>query len=324
MNNVFDYIAEANVTASNQFHGDRIPSTYLQSILINAIFALKRLDEVKKTLFYGRELPALQSFHGVSLGCQHLPYSIDADNPQRGELLIHSIIGKATESGELLELLRATLFEGLPFDETNFIEEVGDGLWYDAIGLGALSATFEQAQRLNIAKLRHRFPQKFSEHDANNRDLFGERAILEGGPQQPSKEQAEMINRHAGRGLVIEVSGPTACGKTVSADMIRRLIPNATVIETDATPPIKAPSDLEQMAAKLGKQYATLENWIFAGNVMMGDVRNHPKLGDADGCTTSLIVKRDLEKGYCETKNTVYKLGRPYQQPQLAGVDTQA
>lgn len=290
MNNVFDYMAEANVTASNQFHGDKVPLRYLQSTLNTAIEVLSRLDQIKKSLFYGRDIPSLQECHEVSHGCQRLPAIIDAENEKRGELLIHSIIGKATESGELLELLRATLFEGLPFDETNFIEEVGDGFWYDAIGLNQVRATFDDVQRLNIAKLRHRFPQKFSEHDANNRDLFGERAILEG----------------------VGSSDRTACGHSKYEACFAPYCETATEI------------DLPAMASKLGKQYATLDNWFEVGNVLIGDVIDHPKLGNVEGCKTSVVIQLNTEKGFCETRNTVYKLGKSQEIVKSLGVDTQA
>lgn len=233
----FDYIAEANVTASNNFHGNMVPLYWLQGALTNAINAIEQLDRIKKTLFYGRELTGLPQCHEVTTACQHLPALIDADNPQRGELLLHSIVGTATEAGEQLEMLANVLFNGAKFDDVNFIEETGDVFWYAAIGLKQVNANFGDVQHRNIAKLRHRFPNKFTEYDANNRDLFGERAILETQaealPQQPLQTQAETINRCAARGLRIEISGPTASGKTISAEMIKRLIPNATVVEVE-------------------------------------------------------------------------------------------
>lgn len=187
----FDYIAEANVTASNNFHGDKVPLYWLQGVLNNAINAIEQLDAIKKTLFYGREL-ALPEQHNISVGCQGLPALIDPDDVKRGELLLHSIVGTATEAGELLEMLSGVLFSGAKFDDVNFIEETGDCFWYAAIGMNAVRATFGDVQHRNIAKLRHRFPQKFTEYDANNRDLFGERKILEMQAEQSVDPLAEV------------------------------------------------------------------------------------------------------------------------------------
>lgn len=191
MNKPFDYIAEANLTASNNFHGNLIPIGYLHTVVTNCIESLNRLDAIKKSLFYGRHTGEIEAVaagtpeNAFRVDCRELPLVMDPDNPARGELLIHSIIGKATECGEQLELLADVLFKGVKFDEVNFIEEIGDGFWYDAIGLSQVNATFDEVQRTNIAKLRHRFPNKFTEYDANNRDLFGERQILETGGCAP-------------------------------------------------------------------------------------------------------------------------------------------
>lgn len=252
MNKPFDYVAEANLTLSNNFHGNKVSLGYLHSVLVNAIGALNALDAIKKSIFYGREMPGhIGEPHGTT--CAGIPEAFDADYPARGEILFHSIIGKATESGELLELLASVVFGGVKFDEVNFIEEIGDGFWYDAIGLNAVKATFADVQQTNIAKLRHRFPNKFSEYDANNRDLFGERNILE------------------------------AFGEPVDP--------------------------LAVMAQERGKQFARLENWFKVGSCLFGDVRNHPKLGDEDDCTTSTLIAIDETEGFAETRNTVYRLG---------------
>ena len=82
----------------------------------------------------------------------------------------------------LVEALRAAVIDNKRLDRTNIIEEIGDGFWYDAIALTAIGETrsgFEQCAETNNAKLRRRFPNKFTEHDANNRDVAAERRVLE-------------------------------------------------------------------------------------------------------------------------------------------------
>lgn len=180
----FDYVAEAHLTVSPHFYGYRVPMAHLDAVLSQAISALNALDRVKKCLFYGRELGPLAE--GVEIGevwlnCNGLPdwISIHPDEDQAARNIIHAIIGKATEAGELLELLHATAVKGEVFDVANAGEEIGDGFWYDALLARTCGLTFDGIQRTNIAKLRHRFPNAFIEYDANNRDLFGERRILE-------------------------------------------------------------------------------------------------------------------------------------------------
>lgn len=191
----FDYVAEAHLTASPHFYGDRVPLAHFAAVMQDAIDALNALDRIKKTLFYGRDLGALHESFIPSTDettCAKLPDWI-SDVPEEDEKarnIIHAIIGKATEAGELLELLHATAVNGEPFDVANAGEEVGDGFWYDALLARACGLTFDGIQRTNIAKLRHRFPERFTEYDANNRDLFGERRILEEGSNEKISETA--------------------------------------------------------------------------------------------------------------------------------------
>lgn len=186
----FDYIEEAHVTASDKYYGDRVPLAYFAHVVGQAVEALAKLDEVKKAVFYGREVnlpkPANEGEHAATIA--KLPQWISGhpDNAAAAVNIIHAIIGKATEAGELLEALAAVV-EGQAFDETNALEEVGDGFWYDALLLRAIGSNFGEAQSVNIAKLRRRFPNAFTEFDANNRDLFAEREILEGGEKSLEK-----------------------------------------------------------------------------------------------------------------------------------------
>ena len=180
---VFDYVAEAHLTASPKFYGELVPLAHFYAVLSQAIDALNELDRVKKCLFYGRELgPLALGVRNVSKDCAKLPEWISdvPEEDQAARNIIHAIIGKATEAGELLEALHATAYRGETFDVANAGEEIGDGFWYDALLARACGLTFDGIQRTNIAKLRHRFPDHFTEYDANNRDLFEERRILEG------------------------------------------------------------------------------------------------------------------------------------------------
>lgn len=98
--------------------------------------------------------------------------------------MLHGAIGAVTESGELIDALKKTIYYGKPLDKVNIVEEVGDIMWYLALILRELDMTFEDAAQININKLRSRFGEKFSEFDAQNRDLTKERSILEHGVNQ--------------------------------------------------------------------------------------------------------------------------------------------
>jgi len=198
----FDYVDEAHVTLSNEFHGNLVSRRYFSHALNDAIDAINRLDKVKKSLFYGRD-NNIKPTEGTQ-GCGDLPGLIAGlpgidGNPTLEEAsnLIHGVIGVVTEGGELLELLRDTI-NGKPLDKTNLQEEVGDAKWYMAILARVGGFLWGSDERLNIAKLRKRFVDKFAAYDANNRDLTAERAILEGDAANqlalPIHERAEPMD----------------------------------------------------------------------------------------------------------------------------------
>lgn len=100
------------------------------------------------------------------------------DAKQLGRL-IHAELGCCTETGEAQDMVKKALIYGKPFDKVNVLEEAGDQLWYIALKLHATGYTMEQAMERNIAKLRKRFPERFTEEAAINRDVVAEREVLE-------------------------------------------------------------------------------------------------------------------------------------------------
>lgn len=91
----------------------------------------------------------------------------------------HAAMGCVTESAELMDALKKSMFYGKELDIVNIKEEAGDILWYLAILFDELGTDFETEMERVINKLRSRFPEKFTEEAAENRDLETEREILE-------------------------------------------------------------------------------------------------------------------------------------------------
>ncbi|MDY7537547.1 hypothetical protein RGU72_04680 [Undibacterium sp. 5I1] len=101
--------------------------------------------------------------------------SLNNINPR----LLHAAIGCFTESGELLDSVIKQYETGV-IDLVNFKEEVGDLQWYQAIGCSEIGADLDELRDVNIAKLKARYPNKFSNEAALNRDTSVEREILNG------------------------------------------------------------------------------------------------------------------------------------------------
>jgi NTP pyrophosphatase (non-canonical NTP hydrolase) len=93
--------------------------------------------------------------------------------------LIHAILGVCTEAGELQDMVKKHLIYDKQFDRVNVLEEAGDVMWYLALALDACGFTMSEAMERNIAKLRARFPEKFTSEKALHRDLGAERDALE-------------------------------------------------------------------------------------------------------------------------------------------------
>ena len=97
--------------------------------------------------------------------------------------LLHGILGMVTEIGEFADQIKRHIFYGAPIDWTNLNEEIGDQMWYiallsDIIDIESGSDLATACQK-NIAKLQKRFPEKFRNFDAVNRNLDAEREVLE-------------------------------------------------------------------------------------------------------------------------------------------------
>jgi len=93
--------------------------------------------------------------------------------------LLHCAIGASTEAGELLDAFKKHIYYKKELDVVNIGEEIADIQWYLFNLCRLLNLDMEQLLEANIAKLKARYGEKFSEEKAINRDLNTERNILE-------------------------------------------------------------------------------------------------------------------------------------------------
>lgn len=160
-----DYQKLALRTCSPGFYSENVDGDDMKDLVSAFVDAGNVLDQFKKALFYDKKLISAVEIPFPELTRQQVD-------------LLHSGIGQVTEAIEYLDAVWQHI-EGDELDRVNLIEEHGDGEWYHAIGREALGVTQEEVQEINIKKLRHRFPERFTTEHAENRDLDGERQILE-------------------------------------------------------------------------------------------------------------------------------------------------
>lgn len=139
-----------------------------------------QLDRLKRSIFYSQhqdmkdilaKLPDCKLEHPV-VGTEITPEQ---------KRLLHAALGLMTEAIEFAESVSAHIFDGKPFDAVHAKEEIGDIFWYSAIPVNMFKWTYGDIMFTNIAKLRARYPDKWTQEAALNRDLGAERQILEGG-----------------------------------------------------------------------------------------------------------------------------------------------
>ncbi len=100
-----------------------------------------------------------------------LPTSLDDD--------IHMILGMQTEVAEIADVYKKYIAYNKPLDFVNIKEEIGDVLWYIANLCNLHGWDMENIMETNIKKLEARYPEKFTNEAAVNRNLDLERSILE-------------------------------------------------------------------------------------------------------------------------------------------------
>ena len=164
-----DYLRESARTLSSSYHKELVTPNELLMMFGAAKVGADWADNLKKALFYGKTYKPKTSPHSSS--SLTLP-----ENPD----LLHAILGIYTEAFELLEHYFDVMQGKKPLDEVNLDEEVGDLLWYCARIWRATGKLPSASMALNINKLQKRFPDRFSEEKAKERDLFAERQVLEG------------------------------------------------------------------------------------------------------------------------------------------------
>jgi NTP pyrophosphatase (non-canonical NTP hydrolase) len=83
--------------------------------------------------------------------------------------LTYSALGLTGESGEVAEIIKKAFYHGHPLDKEALHKELGDVLWYLAVMADGLGFSLDEIASANIAKLRARYPEGFSQERSLNR-----------------------------------------------------------------------------------------------------------------------------------------------------------
>ncbi len=87
-------------------------------------------------------------------------------------MLNSAALGLSGESGEIADLIKKVMFHGHPLDDATrdkIAKEIGDILWYCAMGAQGIGVGLGEIARMNVEKLKKRYPEGFSTDRSLNR-----------------------------------------------------------------------------------------------------------------------------------------------------------
>ena len=87
-------------------------------------------------------------------------------------MLTSAALGLSGESGEIADHIKKIVYHGHPLDDETrdkIAKEIGDILWYCAIGSRGIGIDLAEIARMNVEKLRKRYPEGFSTDHSLNR-----------------------------------------------------------------------------------------------------------------------------------------------------------
>lgn len=90
-------------------------------------------------------------------------------NLTTGQRLMEGLIGMNSEAGEALDFWKKAEFQGHRLDEKAIALELGDVLWYLVEAADALGYSLEEIMKMNIEKLKKRYPNGFDPEKSKNR-----------------------------------------------------------------------------------------------------------------------------------------------------------
>lgn len=83
--------------------------------------------------------------------------------------ILEGLMGLNGEAGEAIDIMKKVLFQNHGFDREHLAKELGDIAWYLAIAADAIGYDLETILKMNVDKLKARYPDGFNAEHSQNR-----------------------------------------------------------------------------------------------------------------------------------------------------------
>ena len=83
--------------------------------------------------------------------------------------MLQGAMGLCGESGEYIDILKKHMFQGHDLDKEHMAKELGDIAWYLAVSADAIDYDLETIFKMNIDKLKARYPEGFEVSKSTDR-----------------------------------------------------------------------------------------------------------------------------------------------------------
>ena len=125
-------------------------------------------EELIDGLKYCEHLKAIDDDGITANDYQRAALRTAGDDPSK--YLLNGVMGLCGEAGEVIDIVKKSLYQGHEFDLNMVAEELGDCLWYAAVIAEAINIPLGSVMKMNIAKLKERYPDGFDKARSINRE----------------------------------------------------------------------------------------------------------------------------------------------------------
>jgi len=118
-------------------------------------------------------IPATKNYYNESQVCpmkqpgalitlnDYQQYALRTASPKTDWLTC--VLGLNGESGEIADIVKKSRAQGHNVSNTDYVKELGDVLWYVAVGAKSLGYSLGEIAEKNVEKLKKRYPNGFEE-----------------------------------------------------------------------------------------------------------------------------------------------------------------